>query len=150
MAARAQQEQLAASLLADRWEHVSRKIAALAEEVPEGEFESTHVPGARTVGEVLRHVAFWNQYVADSLRGKSANDTGNELPSAEYATKASVLKVLLQSADDVAIALRDPERAPNLNTAELVMPFVEHTAEHYGQLVAYCRLMGVVPLASRA
>lgn len=138
------------NLLAERWEQISRKIAELAEEVPVEKFESTPVAGARTVGEVLRHVAFWNQYVVDSLRGKSANDTANELPLSEYPTKASVLEALRRSAEDVAKGLRNSQSVPNLKTAELVVPFVEHTAEHYGQLVAYCRLMGIVPPVSRA
>ena len=149
MAARAQDEALA-NLLAERWEQISRKIAELAEEVPVEKFESTPIAGARTVGEVLRHVAFWNQYVADSLRGKSANDTANELPLAEYPKKANVLEALRRSAEHVAKALRNSQSAPNLKTAELVVPFVEHTAEHYGQLVACCRLMGIVPPVSRA
>ncbi|HYL78524.1 MAG TPA: DinB family protein [Bryobacteraceae bacterium] len=148
MVAKAEREGLA-RFLAERWEQVSRKIAELAEEVPAEKFESTPVASARSVGQVLRHVAFWNQYVADSLRGKSANDTANELSLAEYPTKASVLEVLRRSANEVAEAVRNSESATNLKTAELVVPFVEHTAEHYGQLVAYCRLMSILPPASR-
>ena len=33
--------------------------------------------------------------------------------------------------------------------AELVMTFVEHTSEHYGQLAVYARLNGIVPPVSR-
>jgi hypothetical protein len=29
--------------------------------------------------DVLRHVAFWNQYVADSARGRKGADTANEI-----------------------------------------------------------------------
>src|SRR6266545_3288078 len=97
MAVQAQREALP-NLLAERWEQVSRKLAELAKEVPVDKFEWTPVAGARTVGEVLRHVAFWNQYVADSLRGKSANDTANELPLAKYPKKADVLEALRRSA----------------------------------------------------
>jgi uncharacterized damage-inducible protein DinB len=149
MAAKAQEESLV-KLLAERWEQISRKLAELAQEVPAENFESSPVAGARTVGQVLRHVAFWNQYVADSLRGKSADGTANELPLAEYPKRAKILEVLRRSAEDVAQALRSSQSASNLKTAELVAPFIEHTAEHYGQLVVYCRLMGIVPPASRA
>src|SRR5437868_1232924 len=100
------------SLLAERWEQTSRKIAELAEEVPGEDFESRPIVGARTVGEVLRHVAFWNQYVGDSLCGRIANETANELPLAEYPEKASVLDALRRSAEDVTNTLRNSQRAP--------------------------------------
>jgi uncharacterized damage-inducible protein DinB len=137
------------NLLAERWELISRKLAHLAEEVPAKDFESTPISGTRSVGAVLRHVAFWNQYVADSLCGRTANDAANELPLADYPDKASVLEALRRTAQDVATALGNSPDAPGLRTAETVVPFIEHTAEHYGQLVVCCRLMGIVPPASR-
>ena len=33
--------------------------------------------------------------------------------------------------------------------AELLVSFIEHNCEHYGQLVVYARLSGIVPPASR-
>jgi hypothetical protein len=35
------------------------------------------------------------------------------------------------------------------NAAELWMSFISHSSEHYGQLVVYYRLNGIVPPASR-
>ena len=137
------------TLLAERWELTSRKIAELAESIPEEKFEMAPVAGLRTCGAVLRHVAFWNRYVADSLDGKSANDEANELPAAAYPTKRSVLEEVRRSSEDVASALRNHRGALSLKTAELMITFVEHTSEHYGQLAVYGRLMGVVPPASR-
>jgi uncharacterized damage-inducible protein DinB len=34
--------------------------------------------------------------------------------------------------------------------AEMLVTFIEHNSEHYGQLVVYARLNGIVPPASRA
>ncbi len=138
-------------LLVERWEQVSQKLTKLAEELPEKKFESSPVSGIRTCGEVLRHVAFWNHYVADSLRGKEASDSANVLPAADYPTKASVVDVLRRSSEAVSFALRDHRKgSPDVKTVELVMSFLEHTSEHYGQMVVYARLMGVIPPASRA
>ena len=149
MMANIQQEEALKDLLIGRWTQASRKVAELAEVIPADEFESRPLSGVRSCGEVLRHVAFWNQYVADTLNGKEADDVGNELPVATYSTKASVLEVLKSSSEDVATALGE-HRAPfDLKATELIMTFIEHMAEHYGQLVAYTRLMGVTPPTSR-
>jgi uncharacterized damage-inducible protein DinB len=149
MTAKAEQENALTTLLVERWEQVSRKIADLAEEFPAEKFESQPVAGLRTCGEVLRHVAFWNQFVADSMHRRKADDTTNELPIAAFPTKASVLEALKQTSRDVAEALRDHNASVDSKTLEVVMPFVEHTSEHYGQLVVYARLIGIVPPASR-
>jgi hypothetical protein len=66
----------------------------LAEAFPAKELESRPLAAVRTFGEVLRHIAFWNLYVADSLRGKQTNDTSNELPLAEFPTKERILEEL--------------------------------------------------------
>lgn len=149
MATKAKQGNALTTLLADRWEQVSRKIESLAEVLPEAAIERAPVNGTRTYGAVLRHVAFWNQYVADCLNGKPADDTSNELPLAEYSTKASALAALQRSSKAVGVALRKQETPLDPKTVELIVTFIEHTSEHYGQLVIYSRLLGIVPVTSR-
>lgn len=127
-----------------RWEQTAAKLADLAREFPDDRYETTPAAGIRTFGDVLRHVAFWNQYVAQTARGEKADDAANELPKAQYATKAQVIAALTESAGDALKALQE-----HPNRAELAETFTEHTCEHYGQLVVYSRLAGVVPPASR-
>jgi uncharacterized damage-inducible protein DinB len=148
MTAKTQQDALTAVLI-EGWEKASRKLEELADAVPENAFDSRRATDIRSVSEVLRHVAFWNQYVADTLKGKQADDTGNELSPASCPTKASILKALKQSSGDAAAALRERQGPVDGKTAELIVSFVEHTSEHYGQLAVYARLMGIVPPASR-
>jgi uncharacterized damage-inducible protein DinB len=150
MATTHQQESTLASFLADRWEQGVKKLAEVAQALPENKLEWTPVAGVRSYGGVLRHVAFWNQYVADSLNGKQANDTLNELPATEYPTKATALEALRRTSQDVVAALRAQPASANGKTLELVLTFLEHNSEHYGQLAVYARLMGIVPPASRA
>jgi uncharacterized damage-inducible protein DinB len=149
MSAKPQNEKQLATVLVEKWEQLAKKVAELVEEFPTEKFESQPVAGIRSCGEVVRHVAFWNQYVADTLKGKKGNDSLNELARADYPTKASALAALQQSAEDVSTALRENRGEPNSKTMDLVMSFAEHTAEHYGQLVVYGRLIGIVPPASR-
>lgn len=149
MAAKAEQGNALTTLLADRWEQVSRKIESLAEILPEDGIEKAPVNGIRTYGAVLRHIAFWNQYVADRLNGKRTDDTSNELPLAQYSSKASALAALQRSSAAAGVALRGRKTSLDPKTTELIVTFLEHTSEHYGQLVVYCRLMGMVPVTSR-
>jgi uncharacterized damage-inducible protein DinB len=142
-------EQSLATLLSVRWEQAPQKIADLEEAIADEDFEKTLVAGLRTCGAVLRHVAFWNHYVAHSLAGRALNDTGNELPVSEYPHKQSILDELTRTSREVASALRNCGSALSRETAELIMTFIEHTSEHYGQLAVYGRLMGIVPPASR-
>jgi uncharacterized damage-inducible protein DinB len=149
MMPKAQPEEALTSLLIARWEQVSRKVMELAEAVPAKDLESRPVAAVRTFGEVLRHIAFWNLYVADSLRGKPVNDTANELPPADFPTKAKILEELQRSSEDVAAALREHPGSPDLKAAELIITFIEHTSEHYGQMAIYARLIEIVPPTSR-
>lgn len=149
MAANAEQGNALTTLLADRWEQVSRKIESLADILPEDGIERTPVNGVRTYGAVLRHVAFWNQYLADCLDGKAPDGTSNELPLAQHATKANAIAALKRSSAVVGVAIRGRKTSLDPKTTELIVTFLEHTSEHYGQLVVYCRLMGIVPVASR-
>lgn len=134
--------------LIDRWEQAGSKLAALADEFPAGKFETKPVDGTRTVGEVLRHVAFWNRFVADTLRGKQADESSNELPKNEYSSRARILDALRRSTADAATALRGCPDPLEPKAAEMVLSFIEHTSEHYGQLVVYARLNGITPPAS--
>jgi uncharacterized damage-inducible protein DinB len=149
MTAGIQQQETLATALVKRWEQSYRKVAELAGVIPADEFDSRPLTGIRSINEILRHVAFWNQYVADALRGGKADDTGNELPATACASKASILEALKRTSADVVTTLREHHGPIDLKATELIMTFVEHTSEHYGQLVVYTRLMGIVPPASR-
>lgn len=149
MSTTAMAEQTLTRVLIERWEQVARKFADLAEEVPEEKFEWTPVPGLRTCGDIVRHVAFWNRYVHALLLGQEADGSANQLPAAEYPTRTKAVAALRDSATEVAAALRQHRGELLPRTLEHVVTFVEHTSEHYGQLAVYARAMGIVPPASR-
>jgi hypothetical protein len=149
MTAKTDERQALSTLLISRWELTAAKLADLAREFPEDQYETAPAPGTRTFAEVLRHVAFWNQYVAQSARRQKADDATNELPKAKYGTKAQLIAVLAESAGDALAALREQRGGLNADQMALAESFIEHTCEHYGQLVVYSRRAGVVPPASR-
>lgn len=149
MSAKAVTEQASTKVLIERWEQVSRKFAELAGALPVEKFDWAPVAGTRTYGEILRHVAFWNQYVTASVRRQNPDGSANELSAAEYPSKEKALAVLQSSAAEAAAALRQGRADLSAESMELVVSFIEHTSEHYGQLTVYARLMDVVPPRSR-
>lgn len=149
MATKTIQQATVSTKLIERWKQVNRKLTSLAEEFLETKFDYRPAEGVRTVGDVLRHVAFWNRYVSDSVRGEKGDYTANELPKKEFPTKTQIVAALKRSAADATQALkeRSPEFSPDV--AEMLVTFIEHSCEHYGQLVVYARLNGIIPPASR-
>ncbi len=148
MNARPLAQQDISTKLISHWEQVCRKIETLTEELPAQKFDFRPAEGARSVAEVLRHVAFWNNYVADRARGKTANDTANELPKEKFSKRTEIINALKRSSSDATAALRSLSSLDS-DVAEMTVSFIEHNCEHYGQLASYARLLGVVPPVSR-
>jgi len=149
MAGKAIQTETLSDKLIDRWEQVGQKLVTMAEAIPEDKLDYRPVQGVRSFSEVLRHVAFWNCYVADRARGGRADDTGNELPEDKFFSKKQILDALKQSTADALAALQRHESELSAEMAEMLVTFIEHNSEHYGQMVVYFRLNGMVPPASR-
>jgi uncharacterized damage-inducible protein DinB len=150
MTAKPDKRDAVSKMLMERWDQIGAKVISLAREFPEEKYETTPVPGARTFGDVLRHVAFWNQYAADTALGRKADDTANELPKEKYATKNTIIEALIKTTDDAVMALREHQEGLDSEKAALAESFIEHMCEHYGQLVVYIRWAGIVPPASRS
>ncbi len=140
---------MALEVLKARWAEVAEKLVTLAEAVPEGSYGWRPTPEARTFADQLRHVAFWNEYAAKTLRGEQADGRANELPPGAYPTKAKLVEALQQSFDGVAQQLAKSKASPAASVLDTVVSFVQHAGEHYGQMAVYARSNGVVPPASR-
>jgi hypothetical protein len=73
----------------------------------------------------------------------------DELDPKDYKTKATVVALLEKSIGDADTTLKN---LPDETFAKSVEPWLsvtEHSAEHYGLLVAYYRANGLVPPESR-
>lgn len=139
----------AREMLLAHWNDIAGKIVKLAEEFPEDKYNFKPVEGVRSFADVLRHVAFWNIYLAKSARGEKADTAPNELSKTEYATKAMIVEAVKRSVEDAATELKKQPATPPLKVADGFTAFIGHNGEHYGQLVVYYRLNGLVPPASR-
>ncbi len=148
MNAKALPQQDISDKLIEHWEQVCGTLLTLAEELPPKKFEARPAQGVRSIAEVLRHVAFWNTHLANKASGQKADDTANELPKQKFSTLADIVSALKRSASDATAALRS-KASLSVEVAEMLVSFIEHNSEHYGQLVVYARLQGIVPHASR-
>jgi DinB superfamily len=137
-------------VLLEQWTDIGQKVIKMAEEFPAEKYDFRPTPEVRTFADQMRHVAFWNGWVQKTARGEKADGKLNELPKAEYPTKAKIVEALKQSFADATAELKK-ETATSLSAkkAGLWVTFTEHSGEHYGQLVVYYRLNGIVPPASR-
>ena len=131
------------------WTEIGDKILKMAEDFPEDKYEFRPVPGVRTFADNLRHVAFWNTFVSKTLKNEKIDPKLNELPKAEYPNKAAIVKALKSSLDEATDLLKKSPPTPSDKVSNLWVSFIEHSGEHYGQLVVYFRLNGIVPPASR-
>jgi hypothetical protein len=112
MATQIGQDGTVAAKLIEHWQQVCGKMTALAEEIPENRFDTRPVDGVRTIADVLRHVAFWNQFVTDSASGRNGDTTANELPKDRFSSKRQIVDALKRSAQDAADALKDNPSGP--------------------------------------
>lgn len=136
-------------VLLEQWTDIGEKFIKMAEEFPAEKYDFRPTPEVRTFADVVRHVAFWNLYVQKTARGEKIDARQNELSKTEYPTKAKMVEALKRSFADATAELKKEGASPVAKRARLWVTFTAHSAEHYGQLVVYYRLNGLVPPASR-
>src|SRR5712692_9241540 len=103
----------------------------------------------------------WND-IGRKLIAMAENPPAQEDPQrAKYKTKADVVAFVKKSFEDGAAAIKakgdaglagmmvDPFANRQVRVFDWAYGFMEHSGEHYGQLVVYYRLAGLVPPESR-
>jgi len=126
---------------------INRKILEMAKDFPEDKYGFRLKPEMRSFSEVIVHVASGIVYAAKKGRGENVQWT--ELDPKNYKTKAEVVTMLEKAIADSAASIK---ALPDESFSKSVEPWLdvtEHSAEHYGLLVAYYRANGIVPPESR-
>jgi uncharacterized damage-inducible protein DinB len=149
---------------------VEKEVVGAAEAMPEAKFdfspEKLNIPGGdfkgvRTFGEQLKHIAAANYLIWSAITGEKPPDTvnGGKGPD-NMKRKAEIIKFLK---DSFVFGHRS---VATLNSSNLVEPITwrngrpttrlfqatfaaTHCFDHYGQMVEYLRMNGIVPPASR-
>jgi uncharacterized damage-inducible protein DinB len=141
---------------------IEKTLTAVAEEMPEDKYE--FVPtngtfrGVRTFARQLKHAAAVQHLVAATIMGERVTaDMSDERGPDTVKTKAEVQEYLQQS----FVALRRAVETVNDTNAfapfkgpfgeasntrvGLIVLAVSHSWNHYGQVVPYLRMNGIVP-----
>jgi uncharacterized damage-inducible protein DinB len=140
------------------WNDIGRKLIAMAEDFPEDKYDFKPVPAQKGFAEQLLHVAGSNDLFTQVAKGQKPIDDETR---DHYPTKSAVVTYLKKSfAEGVAVIQEkgdhgmaatavDPESGISVPLTALAYESIEHSGEHYGQLVVYYRVAGRVPPESR-
>jgi uncharacterized damage-inducible protein DinB len=145
------------------WTYMEQSFIALADAMPEDKWAFKPTQGefkdARTFAEQVKHVACANEAWATKLRGEKPParcDLGGPNPAKSKAEIKAYLRESFRSLDEAITAtkaenLLEPAKGPygGDNRLAVLEYALWHASDHYGQLVIYLRMNGIVPPASR-
>jgi hypothetical protein len=146
--------------------NLERDFIPAAEAMPDDKFDfaptNGEFKGVRNFGQQIKHVAAVNYELGAALLSeKPPVDIGDESGPANITSKADILKYLKDSFAYVhkAIAtindknLVEPVKSPfgegKVTRLSLATTVSWHGFDHYGQMVEYLRVNGIIPPASR-
>jgi uncharacterized damage-inducible protein DinB len=164
-----------ASDLARSFRVVRKNTLALAEDIPEDQYDFRPTPECRSVREILAHIAVSSQR---SHRGhavqKIATFVGIDWPTyirerqeqeqqLAGSSKAQLIEFLLTDGEAwgayldtvpeaelaVLIPFSPPAEPPVKSRFEMLLSAKEHEMHHRGQLMVFERLLGLVPHLTR-
>lgn len=142
------------------WNEVGRKLITMAEDFPEDKYDFKPVPAERGFADQLLHASNAMYFFTNAARGQKL--PAEEDPKREnYKTKADVVAFVKKCVQDGADAIKakgdkgmaeiftDPFSKQEMQLSDWAYGLIEHSGEHYGQLVVYYRVAGLVPPESR-
>jgi hypothetical protein len=125
----------------------------------DGEFK-----GVRTFGQMVKHLSATNYILAAAALGEETlADVGDEVGPETVRTKAEILNYLNGSFTHLSKAVEaigqtnapvnpppiSPLKKGEVTRSALIVESLMQAYDHYGQMVEYLRMNGVVPPASR-
>jgi uncharacterized damage-inducible protein DinB len=146
--------------LKENWDGAKRNITESADLMPEANYGFRPVDSVRTFGQILAHLAGANYEFCSAAKGEKS-------PHAEGAfektatTRAQIIKAVADShayCDGAFASVDDRKLAETIEMpfgmgkaarAKALVANIGHLNEHYGNLVTYFRLKGIVPPSSR-
>ena len=138
------------------WNSVKRFVAASAEKMPAEQFGFKPTPDVRSFGELVGHLANEHYLLCAPLKGEA-----NPMAKVDFektTAKADLVKAINDSnayCDAAYIAAKDePKTIALISETRRDTPFrtmllnVTHDNEHYGNMITYLRMKGIVPPSS--
>jgi uncharacterized damage-inducible protein DinB len=147
---------------------VEREIISTVDAMPADKFgfapTDGEFKGVRTFGQMVKHFSATNHILAAAALGEEPPaDAGDELGPENVRTKAEILTYLKGSFVHLEKAVQaigqtnipvnaspiSPLKRGEVTRLALITETLLHAYDHYGQMVEYLRMNGVVPPASR-
>ena len=146
-------------LAADReiWTMVIGYVTAAAEQVPDSSYSYRPVPSVRTFGQLIAHIAGSQDMFCAQALGEQAH-ASDEIERTITAKAALVAALEASTAHcQKAYAMTDADamkRTVKTFTGErsalwALLYSTVHDNEHYGNIVTYMRMLGMVPPSSQ-
>ena len=145
-----------------QWYGVFRKVTAMAEDFPQDKYDFKAQKDERTFGQNLIHLTAAVFINMSAINGAPTWQFENEDSlQKKYKTKEEIVKFVWQAAKageqlikekgDAGLTkeYKDPWGNFMVHGSYLWYQMLEHTGEHYGQLVVYYRVNGMIPPESR-
>ena len=147
----------------DRWNDIGNKLIAMARDFPEDKYDFKVQKDQRTFAQNLLHAAALDFVLIRRVSGSNVGpDFGEgDNPSRDiFKSKADVVKFVEEAVADGARVIQQQGDAGLDRTSKFFgnrlahnsaiwMSAIEHSGEHYGQLVVYYRANNLVPPDSR-
>lgn len=142
------------------WDGAKRNVTESAAQMPDADFAFKPTDQVRTFGQILAHIAGANYVFCSAARGEKSPFAEDHFEKIGKA-KADIVKALNESmayCDTAYTALTDRSAAEsiampfgmgNAARASALINNAGHLQEHYGNLVTYFRIKGMVPPSSR-
>jgi hypothetical protein len=143
-----------------QWNEIGRKLVAIAEDLPEDKYDYKPHLDSRTFVAQLLHASASMYYFTDVAQGQKAR-YGDDPNRDQLKTKAQVVAFVKKCVEDganliktkgdagMAATIQIPDSKERHRLSDLAYDIIEHSGEHYGQLVVYYRINGLVPPESR-
>lgn len=141
------------------WDGAKKNIVASADVMAEADYGFRPVDSVRTFGQILGHLAGANYVICSAAKGEKTPHAENAFE--KLPTKAAIVKALGESiayCDGAMAGLDDRKLGETIEmpfgmgkaarTSAIVLN-ISHANEHYGNLVTYFRIKGIVPPSSR-
>ena len=143
----------------EAWNDIGRKLIAMAEDFPEDKYGYKPAAESRTFKAQLVHASGAMYYFTDTAEGKkprypdayAGDDLKNKAELVAFVKKcvADGADVIKQKGDNGLKQAVDDGNTHLDPLYDLAYGLIEHSGEHYGQLVVYYRANGMVPPESR-
>ncbi len=134
---------------------VSGNVVAAAEKMPEENYSFKPTPDVRSFGQLIGHVADAQYLFCGLASGDTPSPKGIEKSKTSKADLVAALKDAVAYCNKAYSNMTDAQGSQmvkfrNYNIARMTVLSLNtaHTDEHYGNIVTYLRLKGIVPPSS--